>query len=154
MSFNAKAHLFFLQLIGKGDLTDEKSTSPNPISYQPDGKIRITEASTSSQRPTTVTTTEAPFEWIERWPVEYKNGTHGILLRPVSKTLVEIFDQANEFMTKRGDRKGLTPHPFWIKVYVTKPMEATTITSSDTTIFDTVTLTYDTMNTTTEEQSD
>ncbi|CAG9798089.1 unnamed protein product [Chironomus riparius] len=161
LSFNAKAHLFFLQLIGKGDLADEKPTTPYSVLHQRDNKPTVAEHSTSSPRPTeaTTTTTEAPFEWMERWPVQYENGTYGTSLTPVSKTILDIFEKANEFMTKRGDRKGLTPHPLWIKVYITKPMEETTETliSARTTIFEknsTVSTLYDTISPKTEENND
>lgn len=58
----------------------------------------------------------------------YDNGNWGVTLVPVSKTLLDIIEKSNDYITKREDRKGVTYPLYFKKVYVSKPME--TITAS------------------------
>ena len=136
LSFRAKVHMFFLRIIGKGDVADKESTTTTTVpEVIPANNSWIPEALTIPPETTTIepqinATTEAPFEWMESIPVKFENGTFGTTLKPVQKPLVEMHEKANELFTSMGDREGITVPTNWVKVYVTKSMETTTAASS------------------------
>lgn len=137
LSFGAKVHLFFLRLIGKGDIVDKPATTPMPeVTTVQDAWIP--EALTIPPETTTpvATTTEGPYVWMEPQIVNYENGTTGMELKPVQEALLNMYKTSNELLTKMGNGQGMTVPPTWTKVYVTDtttPMPSVTATSETAT---------------------
>jgi len=125
LSFGAKIHMFFLRVIGKSDSADKTiTTTPVPEvttikdSWVPEA-LTIPPETTISPEISTIApnTTEGPFKWMEKVPIKYENGTHGITIQPVSKLMVDMHE-------------GSTYPPHWFKVNATEPIETSTATAS------------------------
>jgi hypothetical protein len=143
LSFSAKAHLFFLRVIGKGDIADQKpklTPIAEDIPQLSDNETWIPEALTIPPETTTTevpTTTEAPFDWWQSVTIRYPNGTFGSENQPVIKQLVDARALANSMLTAMGSTT--TEDPRWFKVYRTTTElsnETTTESVSTTTVYD------------------
>lgn len=132
LSFGAKVHMFFLRVIGKDNQAEKVTTTTHMPETTTVKDSWIPEALTIPPETTTVstTTTEAPFEWMEKIPIKHENGSYGTTLQPVNQHLINMHKTANELLTSLGDGEGMTYPSHWIKVYATKSMETTTPISS------------------------
>lgn len=105
LSIGAKMHIFFLKLIGKGDVLEKKETTESPFEANPRLSSEAkwipealtippettTQAETTeyiSTTPTT-TTTEAPFMYAYKIPLDLGNGTWGTQYHELDKYYVD-----------------------------------------------------------------
>ncbi|KAL7042503.1 hypothetical protein ACKWTF_001167 [Chironomus riparius] len=132
LSFGAKVHMFFLRIIGKGDAAEKEITTTTEMPEMTTVKDSwVPEALTIPPETTTLDTTtteDASFEWMEKMPFKYENGTDGITLKPVNKTLIEMHEKEYNLKSSMGFTENISYPPNWIKV--TKSVETTTAASS------------------------
>lgn len=123
LSFSAKAHMFFLRIIGQGDIVDQKpklTPIAEDIPQLSDNETWIPEALTIPPETTTtspLTTTEAPFDWWQKVTIQHPNGSFGMVDQPVMKKLVEARELSNSLLIALGSTT--TKDPRWYKVYRT-----------------------------------
>ncbi|KAL7042488.1 hypothetical protein ACKWTF_001157 [Chironomus riparius] len=137
LSFGARAHMFFLSIIGKDDIVNQKQKAED-IPQLSDNETWIPEAltlppETTTESTTTTTTTEAPFEWMMIVKnFQYPNGTFGTTHSPVPKFLFDARVLMNDVLTSMGSTTTIDPN--WFKLYKTTtelPIETTESTTTE-----------------------
>jgi hypothetical protein len=128
LSFSAKMHIFFLKLAGKSEVLKTTTTTTtslpdipqasldNNSTWVPEALTIPPETTTETSFTTTeTTTTEVPFEWKMQVPHKFENGTYGITLAPVPKSLLDMHQMAEKY--------GVTMDP---SIYIKVPFVNTT----------------------------
>lgn len=140
LSYGARAHLFFLRIIGKGDIADQKSKlTPiaEDIPQLSDNETWIPEALTIPPETTTLvptTTTEGPYDWIMVVNKQHPNGTIEKVHQPVPEYLLNATLQMNDVLTAMGSTTSISPN--WFKLYKTTEPPTTISTSTTEAPFD------------------
>ena len=108
LSIGAKMHVFFLKLIGKGDVLEKKATTISPLDENPrlasEAKWipealtippeTTTQAETTEYVSTTsATTTSEPFIYAYKLPYQFENGTWGTKYQELDKLYVDTIQR-------------------------------------------------------------